>query len=159
VAKSKLARCANGMPIDLVTSDRPGHSHGPVRWGRSHAGRCGASVGARRQAVGVLNWRPGCHVVAFVPITAEGCGAMTTVLTTPTPDTLPSGPTLQIEHCQVSHHMPQRARFLQARGPWFEPKCAHRVLAARGPNGLLGERLLLRGRAKPRAKVLSPCRG
>jgi hypothetical protein len=41
--------------------------------------------------------------------------ALTTVLTTTTPDNLPFGPISQIEHCQVSHGVPQLARFLQAR--------------------------------------------
>jgi hypothetical protein len=40
--------------------------------------------------------------------------AITTVLATMMPDNLPSGPALQVERYQVSHGMPQVARFLQA---------------------------------------------
>ena len=41
---------------------------------------------------------------------------LTTVLTTTVPDTLPLRPILMGVRCQVSHGMPQPARFLQARG-------------------------------------------
>jgi hypothetical protein len=42
--------------------------------------------------------------------------ALTTVLTTTSPDNLPRYAILQIESCQVSHGMPQCARSLQAGG-------------------------------------------
>jgi hypothetical protein len=41
---------------------------------------------------------------------------LTTVLTTTAPDNLPSSPILEVEHSEVSHGVPQLARFLQARG-------------------------------------------
>jgi hypothetical protein len=43
-------------------------------------------------------------------------GELTAVLTTTTPDSLPTGPSPQIEYSQVSQGIPQPARFLQARG-------------------------------------------